>query len=142
MHNLTSEPIYGSRPFLIFLSKINSIRHRCPITPQFPMIGDNSKFVLTCTHAHVFPSHPHTHCNIEIRQWGRNRTVSILITSCHIMLAPQCGVKRISCGEKGNSPMSTVIIFFFFFLPLSSSNFASVPNYTTQSTNSTPQIKH
>ena len=59
-HNLTPEPIFSSRPFLICLSKIKSIRHRCPITPQFPMIGGDSKFVLTCTHTRVPLTPTHT----------------------------------------------------------------------------------
>ena len=88
MHNLTPEPIFGSRPFLICLNKIKSIRHRCLITPQFPMIGDNSKFVLTHMHTHTCSLYTHTH--IAYRKSPMGVEIGLfpfsLITSYHANL--------------------------------------------------------
>jgi hypothetical protein len=106
MHNLTPKLISGSRPFLICLSKIKSIRHKCPITSQFPMIGGDQ----IGAHLHTHTCSPHTHTHIAYRNSPMGVEIGLflfsLITSYHASL-PNAAVSASHCDEKGNSPVST-----------------------------------
>ena len=70
-HKQTPGLISGSRPFLLQMCKLDKIyQTQVPNhTLKLPMVGGDSKFVLTRTHVHKFP---HTHTT-RISKWKRDR---------------------------------------------------------------------